>query len=42
MDRLSRTPAEGGILTDMSVFPYFFVHEALPVVDAYPAFETGG
>lgn len=29
--RLSRTPAKGGILTDLRVFPYFFGYEDLPV-----------
>lgn len=32
IERLSNTPAKGGILTDIRVFPYFFGHEALPVV----------
>ena len=34
MERLSRTPAEGGLLTDMRVFPYFFGYQTLPVLDA--------
>jgi len=31
MDRLSKTPAEGGIQTDIRVSPYFFGYEELPV-----------
>lgn len=31
MERLSKSPAEGGILTDMRVFPYFFGYEEMPV-----------
>ncbi|MHB1291505.1 MAG: hypothetical protein ACYCY5_04865 [Sulfuricella sp.] len=39
IERLSKTPAEGGILTDIRVFPYFFGYEALPVWVTPPAFE---
>ncbi|MBY0576539.1 MAG: hypothetical protein K2P67_08110 [Gallionellaceae bacterium] len=28
--RLSKTPAKGGVLTDLRVFPYFFGYEELP------------
>ncbi len=31
LERLSMTPAQGGILTDIRVFPYYFGYEALPV-----------
>lgn len=30
IERLSKTPAKGGILTDIRVFPYFFGYEELP------------
>jgi len=30
MERLSKTPAEGGIQTDIRVSPYFFGYEELP------------
>lgn len=39
IERLSKTPAEGGILTDIRVFPYFFGYEELPVWGASPAFD---
>lgn len=35
IENLSRTPAEGGIVTDIRVFPYFFGYEILPVVTQY-------
>ena len=38
IENLSRTPAEGGILTDIRVFPYFFGHEALPVWSQYAGY----
>lgn len=34
MDRLSRSPAQGGILTDMRVSPYFFGYEDMPELNA--------
>ncbi|BBJ00283.1 hypothetical protein FGKAn22_19750 [Ferrigenium kumadai] len=36
---LSRPPSEGGLLTDMRVFPYFFGYEDLPELAARPASE---
>lgn len=39
MERLSKTPAEGGILTDIRVSPYFFGYEELPVWVTLPAIE---
>jgi len=39
IERLSKTPAEGGILTDIRVTPYFFGYEALPVWVAPTTFE---
>ena len=38
MERLSRTPEEGGILRDIRVFPYFFGYEALPDLGRAPIF----
>ena len=34
VERLSRMPAEGGILTSIRVFPYYFGYEELPVLGA--------
>jgi hypothetical protein len=34
LERLSLTPAQGGLLTDLRTYPYFFGHEALPAVGA--------
>lgn len=34
IERLSKTPAEGGVLTDLRVFPYFFGYEELPTLAA--------
>ncbi len=34
MALLGKTPAEGGLLTDMRVTPYFFGHEELPLLAA--------
>lgn len=34
-ERLSRTPAEGGLLADMRIFTYFFGYEVLPVWAAH-------
>ena len=39
IERLSKTPAEGGILTDIRVFPYFFGYEELPVWGVPLTFE---
>ncbi|HXU92110.1 MAG TPA: hypothetical protein VFP33_00490 [Gallionella sp.] len=39
VERLSRPPSEGGLLTDMRVFPYFFGYEDLPELAAGPASE---
>ncbi|MCL4470617.1 MAG: hypothetical protein M1547_05730 [Gammaproteobacteria bacterium] len=39
MERLSKTHAEGGILRDIRVLPYFFGYEALPVWGSPPSFE---
>jgi hypothetical protein len=33
MERLSETPDNGGLLTDLRVFPYLFGHEKLPVLN---------
>lgn len=35
IENLSKTPAEGGILTDTRVFPYFFGYEILPALTQY-------
>lgn len=34
MERLSKTPGNGGLMTDLRVFPYHFGHEELPVLSA--------
>jgi hypothetical protein len=39
MKRLRKTPANGGILADLRVFPYFFGYEELPVLIAPLASE---
>ena len=38
MERLSKTPAEGGILRDIRAFPYYFGYEALPDLGRAPNF----
>lgn len=32
MERLSKTPGNGGLMTDLRVFPYYFGHEELPAL----------
>jgi hypothetical protein len=34
MERLSKTPANGGLMNDLRVFPYHFGHEELPELNA--------
>ncbi|WP_173065186.1 hypothetical protein [Sulfurimicrobium lacus] len=39
LERLSAPPSEGGLLTTMRVFPYFFGYEELPVREEYLTLE---
>jgi hypothetical protein len=39
MERMSQPPAQGGILTDMRVFPYFFGYEELPKISPSPTLK---
>jgi hypothetical protein len=34
MERLSKTPIKGGLMTDLRVVPYYFGYEELPVLNA--------